>query len=91
VCTYGTAALLQQSAHAPHKQCAPVHAQAIFGHLALGQNEAVNPRSFWRAFRDYDGSPINVREHQDAYEFFTRLQVNPVPYTRCCCCSCRSH
>lgn len=57
--------------------CAPVHAQAIFGHLALGQNEAVNPRSFWRAFRDYDGSPINVREHQDAYEFFTRLQVKP--------------
>lgn len=51
------------------------HVQAIFGHLALGQNEAVNPRSFWRAFRDYDGSPINVREHQDAYEFFTRLQV----------------
>lgn len=61
------------------EQCAPVHAQAIFGHLALGQNEAVNPRSFWRAFRDYDGSPINVREHQDAYEFFTRLQVNPEP------------
>jgi hypothetical protein len=53
----------------------PDDAQAIFGHLALGQNEAVNPRSFWRAFRDYDGSPINVREHQDAYEFFTRLQV----------------
>lgn len=41
----------------------------------MGQQEAVHPRSFWRAFRDYDGSPVNVREHQDAYEFFTRLQV----------------
>lgn len=54
----------------------PDHAlQNIFGHLALGQSEAVHPGSFWRAYRDYDGSPINVREHQDAQEFFTRLQV----------------
>ena len=27
------------------------------------------------SFKDYDGEPTNVREHQDAYEFFTRLQV----------------
>ena len=51
------------------------YSQSIFGHLALGAAEAVHPRAFWAAFRDYDGSPINVREHQDAYEFFTRLQV----------------
>jgi len=58
----------------PHT-VATLSPQSIFGHLAMGQQEAVHPRSFWRAFRDYDGSPINVREHQDAYEFFTRLQV----------------
>jgi len=27
------------------------------------------------SFKDYDGEPTNVREHQDGYEFFTRLQV----------------
>ena len=27
-----------------------------------------------QAFKDYDGQPVNIREHQDAYEFFTRLQ-----------------
>lgn len=28
------------------------------------------------SFKDYDGEPTNVREHQDGYEFFTRLQVH---------------
>ena len=34
------------------------------------------------SFKDYDGEPTNVREHQDAYEFFTRLQVCQ---SLCCC------
>jgi hypothetical protein len=25
--------------------------------------------------QDYDGNPVDVREHEDASEFFTRLQV----------------
>ncbi|KAF5834809.1 hypothetical protein DUNSADRAFT_8393 [Dunaliella salina] len=48
--------------------------QAMFAHLALGRAAYFNPICFWDSFRDYDGEPINIREHQDAYEFFTRLQ-----------------
>jgi len=47
----------------------------MFSHLALGRSSYYNPSGFWESFRDYDGEPINIREHQDAYEFFTRLQV----------------
>lgn len=48
--------------------------QVMFAHLALGRAAYFNPAGFWDSFRDYDGEPINIREHQDAYEFFTRLQ-----------------
>ncbi|KAK9820599.1 hypothetical protein WJX72_012157 [[Myrmecia] bisecta] len=48
--------------------------QLMFGNLALSNQEYYKPLGFWRAFKDYDGQSINVREHQDAYEFFTRLQ-----------------
>ena len=41
------------------------------------------PAGFWKAFKDYDGEPINVREHQDAYEFFTRLQVRAAMRRSC--------
>lgn len=47
----------------------------MFAQLALGRSTFYAPRGFWGAFKDYDGSPIDVKEHQDAYEFFTRLQV----------------
>lgn len=53
--------------------CAGV--QKMFGYLALSYDQSFRPHGFWKAFKDYDGEPINVREHQDAYEFFTRLQV----------------
>jgi hypothetical protein len=49
--------------------------QTMFGALALSNQDHFRPEGFWRAFKDYDGEPINVREHQDAYEFFTRLQA----------------
>ena len=52
--------------------CAP---QRTFGHLALSHRPYFVPKGFWQSFKDYDGEPTNVREHQDAYEFFTRLQV----------------
>ena len=54
-------------------------AQRMFGHLALSYEQSYRPSGFWKAFKDYDGEPINVREHQDAYEFFTRLQVRRGP------------
>jgi hypothetical protein len=48
--------------------------QTTFCHLALSRTSWFSPKGFWHAFKDYDGQPIDVREHQDAYEFFTRLQ-----------------
>lgn len=49
--------------------------QALFAQLALSKATFGAPNRFWAAFKDYDGTPIDIREHQDAYEFFTRLQV----------------
>lgn len=51
----------------------------MFAHLALTNQEYYVPRCFWNAFKDYDGQRLNLREHQDAYEFFTRLQVMLMP------------
>ena len=48
----------------------------MFANLALSNRDFYRPFGFWKAFKDYDGEPLNVREHQDAYEFFTRLQVS---------------
>lgn len=53
--------------------------QTMFANLALSNKEFYVPRAFWNAFKDYDGTRLNLREHQDAYEFFTRLQV----YIKC--------
>lgn len=47
--------------------------QLLMAHLAGAAVETHAPRGFWRAFKDYDGEPIDVREHQDAFEFLTRL------------------
>eukprot|EP00775_Hariotina_reticulata_P001572 gene1572-1911_t len=52
-------------------ECGGLH---LFAQMAIGRGMYVLPRSFWHAFKDYDGTPIDVKEHQDAYEFFTRLQ-----------------
>ncbi|KAI8477153.1 MAG: hypothetical protein J3K34DRAFT_455469 [Monoraphidium minutum] len=49
--------------------------QAVFAAMALGLMPFTTPDGFWGAFKDYDGRPIDTREHQDAYEFFTRLQA----------------
>lgn len=57
--------------------------QTIFIHLAFSHEHFYRPSGFWKAFKDYDGEPINVREHQDAYEFFTRLQVKATTLHTC--------
>ena len=49
--------------------------QTMFANLALTNQKFFVPSCFWNAFKDYDGQRLNLREHQDAYEFFTRLQV----------------
>uniref|UniRef100_A0A0C9RVX6 TSA: Wollemia nobilis Ref_Wollemi_Transcript_10197_2281 transcribed RNA sequence n=1 Tax=Wollemia nobilis TaxID=56998 RepID=A0A0C9RVX6_9CONI len=47
--------------------------QAMFGALLGSSLDHYTPQGFWGAFRDYDGMPVNIREHQDAFEFFNRL------------------
>jgi hypothetical protein len=62
----------------PHEEAADsvfAQLQNLFANLALNKASCFWPHEFWRAFKDYDGQPIDVKEHQDAYEFFTRLQV----------------
>ena len=54
---------------------AELFVQNMFANLALTNQDHYIPRPFWNAFKDYDGQRLNLREHQDAYEFFTRLQV----------------
>ncbi|GIL42637.1 hypothetical protein Vafri_581, partial [Volvox africanus] len=76
--------VLQAGAVDPEEQQDSVfhQLQVMFAHLRLGRASCYHPRSFWQAFKDYDGQPIDVREHQDAYEFFTRLQDSVDSYLR---------
>ena len=34
------------------------------------------PSELWHAFKDWDGEPVNVREHEDAYVFFEVSRAN---------------
>jgi len=47
--------------------------QAIMGSLLGSSIDHHTPIGFWNAFKDCDGLPVNLREHQDAAEFFERL------------------
>lgn len=47
--------------------------QLTFAHLAASLDPTFEPSGFWRAFKDYDGESIDIHEHQDAFEFLTRL------------------
>lgn len=46
--------------------------QSVFGHLLESQMEYHVPEQFWQCFRLW-GAPVNVREQQDAFEFFNHL------------------
>ncbi|XP_015922706.1 ubiquitin carboxyl-terminal hydrolase 24 [Parasteatoda tepidariorum] len=46
--------------------------QMVFGHLLESRLQYHAPEKFWKCFRLW-GQPINVREQQDAFEFFTHL------------------
>uniref|UniRef100_A0A061RL24 Ubiquitin carboxyl-terminal hydrolase 9/24 n=2 Tax=Tetraselmis sp. GSL018 TaxID=582737 RepID=A0A061RL24_9CHLO len=75
--TEGLRRLLLEAEKAPddHKADSVLYQlQVMFAHLALSSLDFYIPQQFWRAFKDYDGEPINLREHQDAFEFLTRLQ-----------------
>ena len=46
--------------------------QNVFGHLMESKLKYYVPEKFWRCFRLF-GQPVNVREQQDAFEFFTQI------------------
>uniref|UniRef100_A0A146LHV0 ubiquitinyl hydrolase 1 n=3 Tax=Lygus hesperus TaxID=30085 RepID=A0A146LHV0_LYGHE len=46
--------------------------QAIFGHLAYSKLQYYIPKGLWRHFK-LQGEPVNLREQQDAVEFFMSL------------------
>jgi ubiquitin carboxyl-terminal hydrolase 9/24 len=46
--------------------------QNVFGHLLESKLKYYVPEKFWRCFRLF-GQPVNVREQQDAFEFFTQI------------------
>ncbi len=47
--------------------------QRLFTYLNHSTLEYYNPLGFCKAFKDYDGQPIPLHEHQDGFEFFNRL------------------
>ena len=46
--------------------------QAIFGHLSCTKLQFYVPRGLWKHFR-MQGEPVNLREQQDAVEFYIFL------------------
>ena len=46
--------------------------QVIFGHLLCSRLQYFVPKGLWRYFR-LQGEPVNLREQQDAVEFFMSL------------------
>uniref|UniRef100_T1IKX5 ubiquitinyl hydrolase 1 n=1 Tax=Strigamia maritima TaxID=126957 RepID=T1IKX5_STRMM len=46
--------------------------QSVFGHLLDSQLQYYVPANFWKCFKLW-GQPVNVREQQDAFEFFMHL------------------
>ncbi|XP_071800380.1 ubiquitin carboxyl-terminal hydrolase 24-like isoform X2 [Asterias amurensis] len=46
--------------------------QSVFGHLMESRLQYYEPEKFWKVFKLW-GQPVNIREQQDAFEFFTNL------------------
>ena len=46
--------------------------QNVFGHLHESRLKFYVPEKFWSSYRHF-GQQINVREQQDAFEFFNQL------------------
>ena len=47
--------------------------QIMYSYLTLSEKEDYNPKNFCKAFKDYDGNPINVMVQQDSQEFFNNF------------------
>ena len=46
--------------------------QSVFGHMLESKLQFYAPENFWNTFKLW-GQPVNVREQQDAYDFFCNL------------------
>jgi len=46
--------------------------QQVFGHLMESKMQYYSPESLWKVFRLW-GQEINIREQQDAFDFFTSM------------------
>ncbi len=46
--------------------------QSVFGHMLESRLQYYIPDNFWKKFKLW-GQPVNVREQQDAFDFFCNL------------------
>lgn len=46
--------------------------QQVFGHLMDSRLQYHEPEKFWKVFKLW-GDPVNIREQQDAFDFFQAL------------------
>lgn len=56
----------------PDKESVFFQVQSLFGHLMDSKLQFFAPEQFWKCFKLW-GQPVNVREQQDAFEFFSNL------------------
>ena len=47
--------------------------QIMYTYLTLSEKEDYNPKNFCKAFKDFDGNPINIMIQQDSQEFFNNF------------------
>ena len=47
--------------------------QIMYSYLTLSKKEDYNPKNFCKAFKDFDGNPINILVQQDSQEFFNNF------------------
>ena len=45
----------------------------MYSYLTLSEKEDYNPKNFCKAFKDFDGNPINILVQQDSQEFFNNF------------------
>jgi hypothetical protein len=57
------------------------NAQQVRNNRACEKKRQASPHNKHARAQDYDGQPVDLREHQDASEFLARMQVSAVHYT----------
>jgi len=47
--------------------------QVMFTYLSISDKQYYDPKYFFKAFKDFDGNPINIEEQQDSLEFYNNF------------------